>query len=65
VEKLTWGGARIEVRDFGGGAPQVLDRESVAVSGRGLQIVRSLARSWGIEERPSGAGKSTWFTVAV
>jgi anti-sigma regulatory factor (Ser/Thr protein kinase) len=65
VEKLACGGARVEVRDFGGGTPQVLDREPIAVSGRGLQIVRSLARSWGIEERPAGVGKSTWFTVAV
>jgi putative methionine-R-sulfoxide reductase with GAF domain/anti-sigma regulatory factor (Ser/Thr protein kinase) len=65
VEKLADGCARVEVRDFGGGTPRVLDREPIAVSGRGLQIVRSLARSWGIEGRPGGIGKSTWFTVAA
>jgi anti-sigma regulatory factor (Ser/Thr protein kinase) len=65
VEKLADGCARVEVRDFGGGTPRVLDREPIAVSGRGLQIVTSLARSWGIEERPGGVGKSTWFTVAA
>ena len=65
VEKLRCGGARVEVRDFGDGTPRVLDHEPMAVSGRGLEIVRSLARSWGIEERPAGIGKSTWFTVAA
>ena len=65
VQKLADGGARVEVRDFGGGTPRVLDREPIAVSGRGLQIVTSLARSWGIDERPAGVGKSTWFTVAA
>jgi anti-sigma regulatory factor (Ser/Thr protein kinase) len=65
VEKLACGGARVEVRDFGGGTPRVLECDPIAVSGRGLQIVTSLARSWGIEERPAGIGKSTWFTVAA
>jgi len=65
VEKLACGGARVEVRDFGNGMPRVLHHEPIALSGRGLQIVTSLARSWGIEERPAGTGKSTWFTVGA
>jgi putative methionine-R-sulfoxide reductase with GAF domain/anti-sigma regulatory factor (Ser/Thr protein kinase) len=65
VEKSAGGCARVEVRDFGGGTPRLLDREPIAVSGRGLQIVASLARSWGVEQRPAGTGKSTWFTVAA
>jgi anti-sigma regulatory factor (Ser/Thr protein kinase) len=65
VEKLPDGAARVEVRDFGGGSPRLLDCDPGAVKGRGLRIVASLAQSWGVQERPGSVGKSTWFTVAA
>ena len=33
--------------------------------GRGLRIVDLLSQRWGVENRPGGRGKSTWFTVSV
>jgi anti-sigma regulatory factor (Ser/Thr protein kinase) len=65
VEKLSDGGARVEVRDFGPGTPQVLDCDPVADTGRGLRIVSLLAESWGVQDRPGGAGTSTWFTLTT
>ncbi len=65
VEKLQTGGARVEVRDFGGGRPELLDRPIASVGGRGLQIVDLVATTWGVDERQGGSGKCTWFTVEI
>jgi anti-sigma regulatory factor (Ser/Thr protein kinase) len=65
VEKLRSNRARIEVRDFGHGTPYLEDRDLFADGGRGLQIVDSLARAWGVEHHPEGLGKSIWFTVKL
>jgi anti-sigma regulatory factor (Ser/Thr protein kinase) len=65
LERLPGDVVRVEVRDFGGGMPRVLDCDPSAVQGRGLQIVSLLAESWGVQERPGSAGKSTWFTLAA
>lgn len=54
---------RIEVRDCGGGAPRVLSPEAHEPSGRGLRIVETVARRWGVEARPTG--KVVWFTLAL
>ncbi|HXD55486.1 MAG TPA: ATP-binding protein [Solirubrobacteraceae bacterium] len=53
---------RIEVRDCGGGSPRVLSPEAHEPSGRGLLIVETVARRWGVETRPDG--KVVWFTLA-
>jgi hypothetical protein len=34
-----------------------------ATSGRGLDIVRALARHWGV--RPVGMGKAVWFEMGT
>jgi phosphoserine phosphatase RsbU/P len=64
VERLDEGTVRVELRDFGPGLPHYLNRGVAAESGRGLQIVDLLAESWGVDVRPGGLGKSTWFVVA-
>lgn len=64
VEKLGDRGTRVEVRDFGGGTPHLFNRGREALGGRGLQIVSALAKSWGVESRAGGRGKSTWFIVS-
>ena len=53
---------RIDVTDYGDGAPVLRAPGPAEPSGRGLQIVKALSSSWGIE-RADGAGKTVWFTV--
>jgi anti-sigma regulatory factor (Ser/Thr protein kinase) len=65
VEKLSGDRARVEVRDFGDGAPQLENRGTFSDGGRGLRVVDRLAREWGVENHPEGRGKSIWFTVEV
>jgi serine phosphatase RsbU (regulator of sigma subunit)/anti-sigma regulatory factor (Ser/Thr protein kinase) len=64
VERLNDIMVRVEVRDFGDGTPRLFDRGTSADSGRGLQIVDLLAENWGVDTRPGGRGKSTWFIVS-
>jgi phosphoserine phosphatase RsbU/P len=65
VEKLKDNRARVEVRDFGDGAPEIKEHRLFSGGGRGLQVVDKLAREWGVENHPEGRGKSIWFTVEV
>jgi anti-sigma regulatory factor (Ser/Thr protein kinase) len=65
VEKLEENRARVEVRDFGDGTPQVEAPGLYSEEGRGLQVVNRLANEWGVEEHPGGRGKSIWFIVTV
>jgi anti-sigma regulatory factor (Ser/Thr protein kinase) len=64
VERVDETGVRIEVRDFGQGVPRFFNRGVDAERGRGLQIVDLLADTWGVNNRPGGRGKSTWFVVS-
>jgi phosphoserine phosphatase RsbU/P len=64
VERVDRETVRVEVRDFGHGVPAVIPG-ATGSGGRGLKIVDLLAQSWGVENRPAGQGKSTWFVVAV
>lgn len=52
----------VEVADDGCGVPQVTDGDPEATSGRGLIIVDSLAREWGVLSQPGG-GKIVWFIL--
>jgi phosphoserine phosphatase RsbU/P len=65
VEKVDEKRARVEVRDFGDGTPQLGTPRPYSEEGRGLQVVDRLATHWGIEEHPEGRGKSIWFIVDV
>jgi len=53
----------VEVRDGSDRLPAPCDVPPVATSGRGLQIVDRMARSWGVRRIP-GDGKITWFSLA-
>lgn len=53
---------RVEVRDCAPHRPLLRHPDRHAVSGRGLQLVGSLATAWGV--RPHGPGKTVWFELA-
>ena len=65
LERVAHGAVRVEVRDFGSGIPRLAPSSTEAVDGRGLRIVDLLSQTWGVENRPGGRGKSTWFTVSI
>jgi anti-sigma regulatory factor (Ser/Thr protein kinase) len=65
LEKVDRNTVRVEVRDFGDGVPTVVHGATDSTGGRGLKIVSLLAQTWGVENRPSGQGKSTWFVLAT
>jgi anti-sigma regulatory factor (Ser/Thr protein kinase) len=52
---------RIEVRDVGGGEPQLRPIDTNRVDGRGLQIVDALADRWGYDASPGGT--AVWFEL--
>jgi hypothetical protein len=52
---------RVEVRDSGEALPSLNDANPSDESGRGLQIVGRLARSWGTQELAHG--KVVWFEL--
>jgi DNA-binding NarL/FixJ family response regulator len=60
--RLTSTAARIEVTDASADSPAPRDAAQDEDSGRGLALVGSLARRWGV--RPAaGGGKTVWFEV--
>ncbi len=55
---------RVAVTDGGPGEPVVRHVDATAVAGRGLALVESLSRSWGVDRRRSpGSGKTVWFEL--
>jgi DNA-binding NarL/FixJ family response regulator len=60
--RLTAAAARVEVTDGSGDAVAPRDARSDEDSGRGLALVGSLARRWGVRPAPGG-GKTVWFEV--
>ncbi len=59
------GRVRVEVADGDERLPAPADAPSDASSGRGLQIVRALAESWGFDVRQGRPGKTVWFTATL
>jgi anti-sigma regulatory factor (Ser/Thr protein kinase) len=55
----------VAVRDDSMAVPVVRRPSSNDTSGRGLQLVQSLATDWGCQMSPGGEGKTVWFTVAA
>jgi len=60
--RLTSTAARIEVTDASPEAVAPRDAASDEDSGRGLALVGTLARRWGVRPAPGG-GKTVWFEV--
>jgi anti-sigma regulatory factor (Ser/Thr protein kinase) len=52
---------RIEVRDEGGGEPQMMSPTPEEPTGRGLLIVDAMSERWGVVHRPNG--KTVWFAL--
>lgn len=57
------GVVRVEVRDHGGGEPELRDVPLEEESGRGMAIVDRLSQHWGVTSHPDG--KTVWAEVAV
>ena len=53
--------ARVEVRDGSHQPLRSRQHRVDATTGRGLVLVDTMSRNWGVEERPDG--KSIWFEV--
>lgn len=58
-------GLRCEVTDTSPAAPQPRSAALDAERGRGLAIVSALADTTGTQVEQDGAGKTTWFTLAL
>ncbi len=54
---------RVQATDLEAGQPRLRVPKPTDLSGRGLQIIDTLATSWGYE--PLGSGKRVWFTLMV
>ena len=52
---------RVEVEDGGPGLPHRVFADPRATSGRGLALVATLSRGWGIQRE--GRSKVVWFEV--
>ena len=55
------GCVRVEVRDVGGGEPELRPFDTDRVDGRGLHIVDALADRWGYDSNPGGT--AVWFEL--
>jgi len=55
----------IEAEDSGDGEPVVRSPGPEETSGRGLQIVKGLANSWGVERSAKTNGKTVWAIIAI
>lgn len=55
----------VEVTDRADGEPAVKTPPPSEAHGRGLQIVQTLARGWGVVPAASGSGKTVWCTLAL
>ncbi len=66
VTVRVWPGpdrVRVEVSDAAPGQPRTGEPGFEEESGRGLQIVDSLASRWGTMAGPASPGKTVWFEV--
>jgi two-component sensor histidine kinase len=54
---------RLEVSDASATIPREVDRGLRADSGRGLQIVATVASRWGAVPAPGEGGKTVWFEI--
>jgi anti-sigma regulatory factor (Ser/Thr protein kinase) len=60
---VTRGLVRVEVSDDNSRHPRTVERDVEALSGRGVEIVASVASRWGV--RDDLHGKTVWFEIDV
>lgn len=58
------GGLRVEVLDGSANVPHPRSYGEASTTGRGLGIVRDLARAWGVDEQPGRDGKVVWAELS-
>ncbi|MDP9870366.1 MULTISPECIES: ATP-binding protein [Streptosporangium] len=53
----------VEVRDDGSesSAPQVLEVDELAESGRGMKLLSDRSEAWGVREEAGAKGRTVWF----
>jgi anti-sigma regulatory factor (Ser/Thr protein kinase) len=61
---LTGDVLRVGVGDASPTPPAMRSFSALAGSGRGLHLVASMSRTWGVDDRPDG-GKIVWFEIDV
>ncbi len=57
------GEVRIEVHDHSGLYPRLHAFSATSATGRGLRLLDSLAKRWGVEPDADGVGKTVWCEV--
>jgi len=62
--ELIQGGVRVEVSDTSPDSPTRRVAGRLATSGRGLELVETMATAWGVDQL-SGKGKRVWFEVSL
>lgn len=62
--ELIQGGVRVEVTDTSPASPSRRVAGRLATSGRGLELVETMATAWGVEQL-NGNGKCVWFEVSL
>jgi hypothetical protein len=55
-------GVTITVGDSSSQEPSLQPEQPLALGGRGLRMIETLAGAWGITPRPEG-GKDVWFRL--
>lgn len=63
--KVGDGHVRVEVHDGTGRRPVRRYFSDQATSGRGLRLIETLCRAWGVEPDADGAGKTVWAEVSL
>jgi anti-sigma regulatory factor (Ser/Thr protein kinase) len=53
----------IAVSDDAPGKPQLQPERPMALGGRGLRMIESLASAWGVRPREDGPGKQVWVRL--
>jgi anti-sigma regulatory factor (Ser/Thr protein kinase) len=53
----------VTVSDEDPTAPQVQPEQLMAIGGRGLRMIETLASAWGVTPHPDGPGKDVWFRL--